>query len=100
MRTVGRRIVVEPVAELPSGLLTVPDRATRWKTGKLSICGKVIATGREAGVEVGTYVYHSDSCGSYIDNGKYRVIHEDDVMFMSDELLPAQWLGARENYDA
>lgn len=101
MKTVGRRIVIEPVLEMPSALLTVPVRTTRWrKENKLSICGKVVAVGRDAGVEVGTYVYHSDSCGEFIDNDRYRVIHEDDVMFMSDELMPAQWIGAEENYDA
>lgn len=100
MITVGRRVVIEPIVEMPSSLLTVPDRTTRWKSGKLSICGKVVAVGRKAGIEVGEYAYHSDSCGEYIDNGKYRVIHEDDIMFTSDELLPTQWLGAKENYDA
>lgn len=100
MRTMGKRVVVEPVVELPSAVLMVPERNTRWKNGKLSICGKVVATGREAGIEVGAYVYHSDSCGEFIDHGKYRVIHEDDIMFMSSELVPAQWLGAKENYDA
>lgn len=100
IQTTGRRVVVEPIRELPSEFIIVPGRRTRWRNGELSICGQVVAVGREnAGVPVGSFVYHSDSCGEYIEHGKYRVIHEDDIMFLSDKLVPAQWIGAEENYD-
>lgn len=109
MRTTGNKIVVKPIFELPSTSIAVPARPSRWKNGQLSICGEVVAVGPgrrtkrrnrvPVDVRVGQYVYHSDSCGRPIDDDRYAVITENDVMFVSDELLPAQWIGAKENYD-
>lgn len=98
--TTGRHVVVEPVSELPSSVVVVPNRTSRWKNGNISICGKIVALGRKnVGLELGQYVYHSDSCATPINDGKFNVLHENDVMFMSNELIPVQWIGAKENFD-
>lgn len=98
--TTGRRIVVEPVLEMPSSVVAVPNRVSRWKNGNVSVCGRVVAVGRAGvGVEVGQYVYHSDSCAIPINDGKFNVIHEDDVMFLTNVLLPVEWVGAEENFN-
>lgn len=109
MKTTGSKLILEPIFETPSATIAVPDRPSRWKNGKLSICGRVVSAGPgtrnrkglliPTEVKVGDYVYHSDSCGTPILNGRYNVVREADVMFVTDEPIPAQWLGAKENYD-
>lgn len=94
------KIVLEPVREMPSEAILVPVRGTRYRNGKLSICGRVVAVGPKVqGVGIGEYAYHSDSCYQPIQEGALNVIRQDDIMFLSHELLPAQWLGAEEVYE-
>lgn len=109
MKTTGSKLILEPLFEMPSEFIAVPARQSRWKNGKLSICGRVVSAGpgtrNKKGllvppdVKIGDYVYHSDSCGSSILDGRFNVVRENDVMFISKEPLPAQWLGAKESYD-
>ena len=100
IQTTGRRVVLEPILEYPSDVIQAPNRTSRWKNGAISICGRVVSLGREnSGLQVGDIVYHSDSCGKKIDDEKYNVIHEDDIMFTSEQPLPVQWVGAEERYD-
>ena len=97
MRTTGKRLILEPILEQPSASIVVPNRTSRWKNGAVSICGRVVAMGREnAGIDLGDIVYHSDSCGRLIADDQFNVIHEDDVMFVSKEFIPVQWVGAEE----
>ena len=100
IQCLGRRVIVEPVLERPSSVIEVPARASRWKNDGLTICGRVVALGRTgAGLEIGQYVYHSDSCALPVQDGELRSLHEDDIMFVSDTLVPTQWVGAEESYD-
>ena len=100
IKTISRRVVLAPILEYPSDTIQVLNRTSRWKNGAISICGRVVSLGREnSGLRVGDIVYHSDSCGKKIDDEKYNVIHEDDIMFTSEQPLPVQWVGAEERYD-
>lgn|SRR5574340_540464 len=107
--TVEDRIIVRPVLEKPSDIIDVPRRPSRWKNGDLSICGQVVAVGPgrttrkgivvPPSVEIGDFVYYSDSCHASVRDGELDVVRESDVMFVAKELLATQWLGAEENYD-
>lgn len=100
MLTVGDKVIVEPILEKPSDVIAVPDRNTRYRNGKLSICGRVTAIGPEVeGIDIGDYVYHSDSCYAPIKNSGFNVMHQGDIMFVSKELIPVQWIGAEEHFD-
>lgn len=109
LTTTEDRIIVRPVLEKPSDIIAVPKRPSRWKNGDLSVCGQVIAVGPgrktrkgvivPVSVKPGDFLYYSDSCHVSVKNGEFDVIRESDVMFVSDELLPTQWLGACEHYD-
>lgn len=101
MQTTTTKLVLEPVAEILSDLIYTPKKDSRWKNGKLSICGRVVAIGPQVqDVKVGDYAYHSDSCYAPINGGKFNVIRQNDIMFLTDELIPAKWIGAEENFDA
>jgi co-chaperonin GroES (HSP10) len=107
MKTTTDRIVIEPIFDSNPFIDLLPQDS-RWKNGRLSICGKVVAKGpgkrikrvcRPPDVEIGQYVWHSDSSGEFIKEGKLKVIHESDVMFISNEFVPVEWVGAEEKYD-
>jgi co-chaperonin GroES (HSP10) len=96
------RLALAPIYEPRSDKLWTPDEISRWQNGKLSISGRVTAIGPDVqGVSVGDVVYHSDSCAKPFDiNGnEIRIIHQDDIMFVSDEPVKTAWIGAEEDYD-
>jgi co-chaperonin GroES (HSP10) len=107
MQTTANRVIIEPIFESNEYIDLLPQDS-RWKNGRLSICGKVVAKGpgfrikrtrRSPDVEIGQYVWHSDSSGEFIKEGKYKVIRENDIMFLADEFVPVEWVGAEEKYD-
>ncbi len=101
MFTTTNKLVLEPVAEILSNLIHVPEKDSRWKNGTLSICGRVVAIGPKVqDVQIGDYAYHSDSCYAPINGGKFNVIRQNDIMFTTEELISVSWIGAEENFDA
>lgn len=99
MLTTGDKVILKPLLEKPSDTIIVPARDTRYRNGKLSICGEVIAVGPKVqGVEVGSYAFHSDSCFAPVRDGKLNVIRQSDIMFLSDKPFAVQWIGAEETY--
>jgi hypothetical protein len=97
MHTTTNKLILEPVLERPSAIIEAVPTATRWKNGNMSICGRVVAMGPKVkDVAIGEYAYHSDSCYVPVNEGQYNVIRVDDIMFLSKEPIPVQWLGAEE----
>jgi len=61
----------------------------------LATKGRVLDLGPDVyEVKVGEVVHFSDSCGKPCAEG--ILIREDDVMFIEDEPVKAEWIGAME----
>lgn len=95
MNPLGNRIAVRPFHEKRSDILWTPEVMSRWGQGILCTKGEVVACGPSAReVKVGEVVHFSDSCGK--PAGDLLMIREDDVMFVEDEPVRAEWVGASE----
>lgn len=81
-----------------SDVIWTPEQLSRWGNGLLATSGTVLALGPEVdGIEVGEVVHFSDSCGKPCADG--ILIREDDVMFVCDADVKAEWLGAKEVHE-
>lgn len=86
--------------EARSDVIWTPEQLSRWGNGLLATKGRVVSLGPECdpeAVHVGEIVHFSDSCGKPCPEG--ILIREDDVMFVEDEPVKAEWIGAVEVAD-
>lgn len=98
IKPLGNRILISPIVETRSEVIWTPEQLSRWGNGLLATKGTVLAVGPDVdGVEVGEIAHFSDSCGKPCADG--ILIREDDVMFVSDATVKAEWIGAEEVHD-
>lgn len=94
-RPLANRILIAPIVEARSDVIWTPDQLSRWGNGLLATKGSVLAIGPDVEeVAVGEVVHFSDSCGKPCPDG--ILIREDDVMFVEEEPVKAEWIGAME----
>ena len=99
IKPLGNRILIAPIVEARSDVIWTPEQLSRWGNGLLATKGRILATGPEANdVFVGEIVHFSDSCGKPCPDG--ILIREDDVMFVEEEPVKTEWIGATEVADA
>lgn len=99
IRPLANRILVRSIVEKRSDVLWTPSTQSRWGNGEQCTKGEVIEIGPEVdSVKVGEIVHFSDSCGKPAnENGVAQLlIREDDVMFVEEEPVKAEWIGAKE----
>jgi hypothetical protein len=97
IRPLGNRILVSPIVESRSDVIWTPEQLSRWGNGLLATKGTVLALGPEVdpdAIKVGEVAHFSDSCGKPCADG--ILIREDDVMFVCDASVKAEWVGAVE----
>lgn len=97
IQPLGNRIAVRPFLEKRSDILWTPELMSRWGNGVQCTKGEVVAMGPEVDqdqLQPGHVVHFSDSCGK--PAGDLLMIREDDVMFVEEEPVKAEWLGATE----
>lgn len=97
MKPLGNRIAVRPFREKRSDILWTPETMSRWGNGVQCTKGEVVALGPDVDhdqLKIGDVVHFSDSCGKPADD--LLMIREDDVMFVEEEPVKAEWIGAQE----
>lgn len=95
IKPLANRILIAPIVESRSDVIWTPEQLSRWGNGLLATKGRVLELGPEVyEVKVGEVVHFSDSCGKPCAEG--ILIREDDVMFVEEEPVKAEWVGAME----
>lgn len=98
IKPLANRLLISPIVESRSDVIWTPEQLSRWGNGLLATKGTVLALGPDVqDVAVGEVVHFSDSCGKPCEDG--ILIREDDVMFVEEEPIKAEWLGAVEVAD-
>lgn len=98
IKPLANRLLIAPIVESRSDVIWTPEQLSRWGNGLLATKGTVLALGPDVqDVAVGEVVHFSDSCGKPCEDG--ILIREDDVMFVEEAPVKAEWLGAVEVAD-